>query len=136
MKSLFKVKNNNNKKGKKKGKGGLGMGQQFFSNLLTVILVLVVIASLYSLLAENNKDTEEIPLSVLASDIISGGVANIVVEGDKLEIEYTDAILKKSKKEVEASLTETLVNYGVTNEQLAKVSIDIKNQTGFAFWLL
>lgn len=135
MKDIFGLKNNN-KKGKKKGKDSSGMGQQFFSNLLTVILVLIIVASLYSLVVENKKDIEEIPLSVLASDIISGKVANIVVEGDKLDIEYADAVAKKSKKEVEASLTETLVNYGVTNEQLAKVSIDIKNQTGFAFWLL
>ncbi|MCR4330890.1 MAG: ATP-dependent zinc metalloprotease FtsH, partial [Patescibacteria group bacterium] len=33
-------------------------------------------------------------------------------------------------------LSETLANYGVTSEQLALVSIEIKNETGFGFWAL
>ena len=45
-----------------------------------------------------------------------------------------EKIIKKSKKEAGTALTDTLVNYGVTREQLSTVSIEIKNPGGFRFW--
>ena len=36
---------------------------------------------------------------------------------------------------MEASLTDTLMNYGVSAEQLAKVSVDIKSPSGSSVWL-
>ncbi len=79
---------------------------------------------------------ETIALSVLAEDIKSGLVSSIQVEGSKLSITYTDEVEKISKKEVESSLTETLVNYGVPTEALQSVEVTIDNPSGFTFWLL
>lgn len=45
-----------------------------------------------------------------------------------------EKVIKKSKKETGTALTDTLVNYGVTREQLSTVSIEIKNPGGFRFW--
>jgi ATP-dependent Zn protease len=58
-----------------------------------------------------------------------------VVSGDDLDITYTDKTKRASKKEPDSSLTTTLTNYGVTKEALAKVSIDIKRQSSWQFWL-
>ncbi len=119
-----------------------GSNKSFFNNILTVIFVFLIIATLYSVFVENKQEIEEITISQLATDVISGEIAKIIVEGEKLKIEYipieeeTEPIEKISKKESEATLSDTLVNYGVTQEQLLKANIDIKNQTGFGYWVL
>ncbi|MCK5492166.1 MAG: hypothetical protein KAJ14_03545 [Candidatus Omnitrophica bacterium] len=131
-------------KNKNKGKNSkTGGDKSFFSNILSVILIFLIIATLYSVFVENKKEIEEITISQLAQDVIAGEVIKITVEGDKLKIEYaaeketgeTESIVKRSKKEVEASFSETLADHGVTQEQLMKANIDIKNPSGLEYWL-
>jgi len=108
-----------------------------FSNLLmTAILIMMILVALYSVIAPNQKGVEEITISELAQKIEAGEVAKIKVSGDKLNIELKDRTLRKSKKEVESSLSETLKNYGVTPEKLNESNIAIESESGFVFWLL
>ena len=108
-----------------------------FSNLLmTAILIMMILVALYSVIAPNQKGVEKITISELAQKIEAGEVAKIKVSGDKLNIELKDRTLRKSKKEVESSLSETLKNYGVTPEKLNESNIAIESESGFVFWLL
>ena len=109
--------------------------QQFWANLLSTLLIFLILVSLYSLIIDRKDKPEEIPISQLAQDIEGGLIASIIVRGEELELLYNDETEKKSKKEVNTALTDTLVNYGVSRETLVEVSIDIQNQTGFKFWL-
>ena len=122
-----------NKKGKK-GKA------PFWLNLLSTILILLALISLYSFITEGQKEIEEISLSQLAQDIQAGQVEKIVVEGSDLSMTYVteeeEVLEKTSKKEDEASLSDTLVNYGVTSEQLTAVAIEVTSDSGFLFWVL
>lgn len=113
-------------------------GDSFWVNLAVSILVLLVLAGAYSYIVggSGEKEVKDVPLSQLAADVNAGVVSNIVVSGDDLEITYTDESEKRSKKEIESSLSETLVNYGVSQSELAKVSIDIKRESGFQYWAL
>lgn len=129
-------------KGRKKRRGGrksagpdVSQGRQFWMNLFTTFLIFFILISAYSFLAENREETDEIPLSELATEIKEGAVTSIVVRGDELAVTYTDETEKKSKKEVGAPLTDTLANYGVSEELLAGLTIDIKRESGFRFWL-
>ena len=105
-----------NKKGpnqpmKKGGRRGGPMMPKFFgtsslfSNVVNVILILLIIVSLYSMVSEGNKSTENIPISQLASDISAGLVKQIDVSGNDLTITYnktgtsTEELIKKSQKE-------------------------------------
>jgi len=143
----------NNKKDKKvqkgdegKDKGPLGKipggmptmptGGQFLSNLITAVLIFLIIATLYSMISENKGKVEDVAISKIAQDISAGVIKGISVEGSTVNAEYTDGSKKKSKKEVDASLSQTLVNYGVSSEELAKVAIEIKSESGFAFWMI
>ncbi len=109
----------------------------FWVNLATSVLVLLVIAGAYSyFVGGSSTKPAEVALSQVAQDINSGTVRSIEVNGDDLKIVYTDTTEKKSKKEPESALSESLKNYGVTTEALAKTSIDIKRESGFQFWLL
>ena len=121
------------KKGKKKGK--MPLGQSMWRHLLVTLLVFFIIIGAYSLIAENNIKEDKIAISQLATEITAGTVSEIVVKGEILEILYTDETEKESKKESGTALTDTLVNYGVSLEELKDVKIDIQNPSGFLFWL-
>jgi len=124
---IYKIK----KGGKKKGP------KSFWNNLFTTILIILTITLLYSYIVEGQKEEEEIAISQLAQDVKSEQIESIIVRGEEIEAKYKDnETLFISKKETGSSITETLNNYGVTPDQLAGVTIDIKNQTGFGYWLL
>lgn len=122
---------------KREWKGGkLPQGSQFWNNLLTTVLIFVIIMGVYSIISGGKGKIEEIPISQLAQDIENGAVEKIVVSGDDLEIQYAGEIEKTSKKEEGTALSDTLANYGVPKESLAAVTIDIKKESGFLFWLI
>lgn len=124
-----------NSKGKKGGSKNPN-NQTFTQSLVSVVVFLVAISLLYSLFTEGQKIKEEISLSQVAEAINVGDVDTIVVRGDKLEILLISGEEQISKKEREASLSESLVNFGVESAALAEVDLDIKNESGFSFWLM
>lgn len=138
-----KDKKNNGKNGKGKGGpqgkmpfGGIPTGGQFFSNFLTAVLVFLIISTIYSAITGGNAKIVEVPVSTIAQDITSGSVKKIVVSGETIDAEYVDGTKKTSKKEIESSLSQTLVNYGVTTEKLSKVEVEVKNESGFGYYAL
>ena len=142
--------------------------QQFWTNLLTTLLIFFVLVSAYSFIVGGHNKPEEIPISQLAQDIEAGLISKISVSGEILEITYItgdvateevtegetpetsvekssemqmpegsvvgEEVIKKSKKEAGTALTETLVNYGVSQEKLNKVSVEVKSPSGFKYW--
>lgn len=123
---------------KKKNGGGKNKdGNPLLSYITSIILVFLILSTLYSL-ASNifGEKEEQISISQLSSDIKSSLVETVTVKGNTLEVKYKDETIKSSKKESEESLSQTLVNYGVSKEQLASVNIDIRNQSGLGYWLL
>lgn len=109
----------------------------FWNNLLSTVLVLMLVMAAYSYVAERKEKIEEVALSQIAADVKAGSVKEIVVRGSKLEVTYKDENKPKAegKKENDSSITETLTNLGVSHESLAAVSIDVKNETGFTYYL-
>jgi cell division protease FtsH len=100
-----------------------------------VVIFLFIIAS-YSVIADSQSSKSVISVSELASDISAGLVSKVTVEGDTLDIEYVkDAVHKESKKEEGTALSQTLVNYGVPQEKLASVKIEVKSPSGFLVFL-
>ncbi len=116
------------------GKGG--PAGSFGKNLLSTLLIFLVLSTLYSFLTENKKEEIVIPISELARDITAGSVEKVEVKGDNLSIFYKEGEEKNSQKESGVAISQTLVNYGVTPEQLANVSIDVQDNRGVGFWVL
>lgn len=119
----FNFLDKNKKKNKKDG--------SLSSSLISTILIFMILTGLYLALDKKTTPIVEIPISQLANNISEGQVKKITVEADELEIVYQNEEIKKAKKEVESSLSQTLYNYGVTSESLASVEIEIKNPSGF-----
>ncbi len=105
-----------------------------WGSLTTALAVLVILALAYSYLWVTPVNPETVSISTLANDIRSGQVTSIVIAGDELTVTYADKTEKKAKKETDSALSETLGRYGLTGEDLSKVSIEVKDQSGFKYW--
>jgi cell division protease FtsH len=106
-----------------------------WKNSISIFLIFLLFVVGYGLFSGGAKKPVEVSLSEIASDVRDGKVDTIEVEGSKLLAKYEDGAEKISKKEPESGLSETLKNYGVTSEELSAVKVDIKNPSGFGYWL-
>ena len=119
-----------------KAKGGKGKKEpKFLSSIATAILIFMLITAAYLMLT-SSKPIPEVSISDLAKSVTAGEVTKIDVETSDLTITYKDNTVKKAKKEVESSLSQTLFNYGVKPEALNATQITVKSDTGFMFWLV
>lgn len=116
------------KQNKKVNKFGL------LNSIATVLFVLFIITSLYSVAVEQQANVTDISLSELVHDVGMGKVASIVVRGDDIVAEYADKTSKKTKKETDSSVTETFARYGLTPEKLNAVKINVEGPSGAGFW--
>jgi cell division protease FtsH len=122
----------NKKQSKKKNetpRGGMN------NSLLTTIAIFVVLIAVYAVIADGSSAPEKVSLSQVAADVTEGKVKEIKVQGNDLKVIYTDIVEKESKKEFESSLSESLNNYGVSDEELAKVNILVEEEGGTYYWL-
>jgi len=133
---------------KKSSSGGPGIGNRFWMNLATTFFVFLLIIGFYSVVKGPTGKADGIALSHLAADISAGKVESILVEGESLRVTYKELVVgtdgvpnadgtkveKTSQKEFGVGLTETLANYSLTPAQLSAVSIEVKGDSGAAFW--
>jgi cell division protease FtsH len=111
-------------------------GSDFFQKLITALLALLVIGIGFAAYEEYNPETEEIPLSQLATQIKEGNVEKITVEGEDITAQISEEEADRvTQKEAGTALTDTLSNYGVTPEMLSSVEIQIEGPSGIGYWL-
>lgn len=112
----------------------------FSLNTLIIIALFVGIIVMGELLSKDSNTTTPVAtvfsVSELAKGIQSGEVTTITVKGDTITAVLVNGESKTTTKESGAPLSETLVNYGITGEQLQTVSIVNKSDSGFWFVVL
>jgi cell division protease FtsH len=113
----------------------LGPGN-FWNNMLSTVMLLVFVALAFSYLSENRVEPEQLSISEVVTQVKAGEVKEIVVRGSELEINYTDETRTDAvaKRETDAAVSDSLINFGVTPEELSKITIDVQRETGFAYW--
>lgn len=104
-------------------------------NISLILLLFIFISGFFVLYNSPSEKPEKISLSQLASQVNDGKVKSIAIQNDSLNIELTDGKKEVSTKEREAGLTESLKNYGVQNERLGQVDIQIKEDSSFMVFL-
>ncbi|MBA3733218.1 ATP-dependent zinc metalloprotease FtsH [Patescibacteria group bacterium] len=122
---------------KRKNGGKDPQDSSLVSYVVSVLIIFIILSAVYSFISNRvSKSVEAIAISQLSQDVKAGLVKSILVKGESLDIEYRTGEKKTSKKEESEALLQTLVNYGVTKDQISQVSIDIKNDTGLGYWIL
>ncbi len=107
-----------------------------FTKFLLLAFVILVILSLFNIPANLSQKTSETQLSALIAQIKQGTVKSIEVNGDKLTATLDSDDSLYSYKESTDSLSSLLADYGVSPEQLDKLEISVKGQSGFGYILL
>ena len=81
----------------------------FSKNILFILLIMLIMAGVYSLLAGQMEVKNEIPISQIVSEINGGNIKSIGVKGDRLEVVFTGGKNPHPKKKSGASFTAPLM---------------------------
>ena len=103
-------------------------------NILAVLITFLIVAGIF-LLYDPTEKSEAVSLSTLTNQINEGQIAKIIVSDEQLSIEMKDGKKETSVKEAESGLTESLKNYGVDNDKLKEVDLNIKSNSSSSFWI-
>jgi len=87
-------------------------------NFLFAVALLFSVTLLFALLvdAAPSEEVADWTINEVAAQVSAGNVDRIVIKGDELAISLKDGKSARSQKEMEAGLSETLKNYGVSDE--------------------
>jgi cell division protease FtsH len=109
--------------------------KNLIKNILFILLIFLVISSVFTLFSQPFEKEKEISLTQLVQDINQEKIKEITVSGNSLQIVYQDNSKAKSEKEIETSLSQSLINYGVETTKLKKVGVTTKEEGGVWTWI-
>lgn len=112
------------------------MEKNLYKSIFRGTVILISVALIFSLFYQvPTQAPGQASLSEVVKLIGEGKVTAIRVAGDELSITLVDNSELVSQKEAGVGITETLVNLGVTPDQLAPVTIEAKDESGVRFWM-
>ncbi|PIT98288.1 MAG: cell division protein FtsH [Candidatus Andersenbacteria bacterium CG10_big_fil_rev_8_21_14_0_10_54_11] len=109
---------------------------KFLKNIGIGLLLGLAILAVVSLYGQPLTSQEEAGISRVVQEIQRGNVDHIAVEQEDLTVQLKDsstALL--ARKESGTSITETLLNLGVTPEQLQNITLTVEAPSGTMFWV-
>ncbi len=112
--------------------------KQLLKNFALIFLILFIAAGLWGFSQYGDTKPETVGVGRLVSEIQENHVRTIEIEGRTIRamLNNPEETVIEVRKEVGQPFSELMDTYGVTPEQLTSLeSIEIKDQTGFVFWL-
>lgn len=106
-----------------------------FKNFALVVVLLAIVAGLFALSSPKTEAPKQISLSRLVAGINGSTIKDITVTAGILEIVYNDGSKATTEKEIDSSLSQTLVNLGANKDNLAKINFESKVDTSVWSWL-
>lgn len=104
-------------------------------NILGIFLILFALSIIFPLFLDRGEKAGDINVSDFILKIKNSEVKSIEIQGNTITAKLKDDSTVKTLKESDASFTETLKNYGVSQEALEKVNVSIKEESGKGIWL-
>lgn len=104
-------------------------------NILWAVVTLITLALVFSVFMQPAEKPINLTINELANKVNAGAVSKIVVQGENLLIELKSGEKAITQKESGVGLSETLKNYGVETQALREVSLEVKGESGFRFWM-
>ncbi|MBT3539365.1 ATP-dependent zinc metalloprotease FtsH [Candidatus Parcubacteria bacterium] len=111
--------------------------KNLFKNFIIVFFTLLLVAALLSTANFGSEKPEQVGITRLVHEINNEAVEGIEVRGDILVVDLKEEEAKdlEVKKELGQSFSELMDNYGVASEKLARVDVQVKEETGARFWI-
>ncbi|OGN22704.1 MAG: cell division protein FtsH [Candidatus Harrisonbacteria bacterium RIFCSPLOWO2_02_FULL_41_13b] len=104
-------------------------------NLFWAVITFIVLAVIFSFFLNTGPKPEALTINDLVSRINAGEVTKVVVSGNDLKVTLSGDKAAIAKKESESSFSDTLANLGVDKVALQKIALEIKDESGFQFWM-
>ncbi|MBN1585431.1 ATP-dependent zinc metalloprotease FtsH [Candidatus Uhrbacteria bacterium] len=104
-------------------------------NLIVSILVFLSVAALLSAYSLPSEKETEVKLSQVVEQINAEQVKSIEIRGDSLHLELNDGAKQVAKKEAGQSFASLMSDYQVTPEKMGRVGVEIRQESGFGYWL-
>ena len=120
----------------KKKKKSTKKNKQDYTKYTRYLMWFLIASVIISIITSeiNKKGNLEPTISEVVESIKAGEILSLTVRGKGVDVVYTNEKTGSLKKDSVASFDDTLINLGVTSEQLASVSYSVKSETGFGFW--
>ena len=109
-----------------------------FRNIFVYLIILVAAAFLFLNFSSQSEKVEEMPISEVAAEIKAGRVEQITITGDysTLEVEFRGGRKPVvTRKGSDADVVEVLRNLGVSEEEIAAITIEYQQPSGWATWI-
>jgi len=110
--------------------------KKLYKNILWAVLMLFALTFITSSFESSVAPSGTISIGELAQKIQAGEVKKILISGNDLEITLKDGKTLTAVKEPEASLTSTLTDLKVSPDAIAKVNIQVKQESSASLWIL
>lgn len=119
---------------KKRRLSSLGK-DKYLKNIGISLLIFLSILSIIGLYSRPLREEEEVSLSRIVQEINQQNIANLEVNQEDITVSLEGSDIKlTARKETGVSITETLSNLGVGEEQLHSLSLTVKKPSGLSFW--
>jgi len=111
--------------------------KRILNNIFLVIFLFFLFGLFFSWLGSSNlfAPVKTISLNEVVQKIKNSQVEEIVLKGEKITLKTKEGEELVSYKEASQGLLETLKEFGLTNEDLKGVKINVKSEAGSNFWL-
>ncbi|MFH1325882.1 MAG: ATP-dependent zinc metalloprotease FtsH [Candidatus Falkowbacteria bacterium] len=109
--------------------------KQLLKNFVIFFAIFIVLAGVFYSMSDEAQQQERVGIQKLVEEINNEEVKSITVEGSLLNIALNDDTRQVVKKEIGESLSSMLKNLEVPTEKIAKVNIEVKEESGWQFWM-
>lgn len=110
--------------------------RNFYKNTIFYVLIFLLIMVAFSWISIESQQPENIDISVLVNQVEAGQIKSIEISNNTLNITLNDGSKKTLQKESSESLSSLLKNYNVNPEQLKKIAVTVKSESGWKFWVI
>ncbi len=107
---------------------------KLLKNIFIITAFFLALAFVFNSFDANKDKAENINISQLSQEIKDGKVEKMEIDGSNVAVVLKDGVKQEVNKEPGESVITTLINLGVSPDELRNVSIDIKKPTQTSIW--
>src|SRR3989344_3772238 len=111
------------------------MKNPLLKNLLLFVIIFLAIAGLFSTYNMQANKIEIKDIATLVNQIESDSVKSIEIQDNRLLVTLKTDVKEEILKEPQDSLSALLKNYSIAPEKIKAVNIQVKERSGWGYWL-
>lgn len=108
--------------------------RNFYKNTIFYVALFLILMLAFSWMSIGQNQPKEIDVTALVAQVEAGEIKSIDIRNEQLEVVLNNGERQVLQKESSESLSSLLKNYNVSPEQMKKVAVTVKSDSGWKFW--